>query len=358
MRWYWLILGSSLVVIAVAWRLALDRSEPRPRQICDKPQIEYLPVVSLGERLPREAVVADLVISNRGRQPLEITEIRTSCSCSVLEKKLNGASESVRELSISPETSTTLHFRTSIDVDQPGEYRNSVHFRTNDPAHPHGVITVTYFCSIGGVSSRPTKLQMGDIPHGSREAFQVEIIDPYHSSGSVLRVEAEDPHLISVHWTPRNELQERPSEARVLGVIDVHPKTDRLNQIRTSARVVFQDARLRAFEIPIVGRVVPSIETSPPAIVLPQRKAGQKYYEAICFVRGASNILSAQVVSASSGLNVELLPRPNSSVQPVRVVWVPSKDEPTGASRRRVIVSVKTGSVEHMIEIPVTCEHS
>jgi hypothetical protein len=141
------------------------------------PVLECPTAFDLGSREKGEAVLTPFLLTNQGDQPLEITDVRTQCSCTKLEKEGNGVDSLVTSLTIEPGRSYPVTIRTTVQgvPGQPAQF--VIGFRTNDPVRPS--VTIAMFVSAvrGGVYASPATVVFGTKQVGQDATSVFDICD-------------------------------------------------------------------------------------------------------------------------------------------------------------------------------------
>jgi hypothetical protein len=134
-------------------------------------------VIDLGDRTANEMVTSQFQIANRGGQELVINQVKTSCACGKLYREIDGRSEVVEELRLSPGESADMSVHTLIRAKSAGTFNQTISFLTNDSDHPEGRITVTYRTASGGLRFYPTAVQFGRLLIGQKTRQVVDVLD-------------------------------------------------------------------------------------------------------------------------------------------------------------------------------------
>lgn len=355
-RNWWLLLPILAGAVGFSWRIgAFERMKTALPG--SSPAIDYPTVLDLGERTANEMVATRFQIANRGRQELVINRVKASCSCGKLEREIDGRSEEIEELRLSPGERADMVVHTAIRANAAGTYSQTMSFRTNDPNQPDGRILLVFRTTSGGLRINPTAVQFGRIIVGQKARQVVDILDYDPSPQTVTKVVSTDPERVAIRWIPAKS-KERRGEAALLGQLEVMPKTGRLLLLDTTVRIEFANPKIEAATIQVNGRVTPRVEVTPESLVLPLSSHSGPVYTGNCLVRLADDRLwGLEIDSVSPGLKVALPDKPKSGAQIVRVTWTPASGEGSGAIKRTVHLRAKSGAESETIEIPVTCEH-
>jgi hypothetical protein len=122
----------TIVVLAILTVIFLTACKSQTSQI----ELE-LQSFEFGDVVNGTIVEKDISITNRGRAPLTLEEIATSCGCTTAEVNLT---------TIQPGESAVLHIEFDSGAHGPemtGELMREVFMRTNDPQSPEVLVTFT-----------------------------------------------------------------------------------------------------------------------------------------------------------------------------------------------------------------------
>jgi len=122
----------TIVVLAILTVILLTACKSQTPQIALEIQS-----FEFGDVVNGTIVEKDISITNRGRAPLTLEEIATSCGCTTAEVNLT---------TIQPGESAVLHIEFDSGAHGPemtGELMREVFMRTNDPQSPEVLVTFT-----------------------------------------------------------------------------------------------------------------------------------------------------------------------------------------------------------------------
>jgi hypothetical protein len=164
----WLCLGVVWIGLAVSFvRFALAKGGP--------PLVEMPAILDLGNRELGETVVVPFAIANRGGEMLVIDNVRTSCSCTGIERQEDGKFLTVERLEVNPGESAKLVMRVAIRGVPAGAATRVVVFcRTNDPTTPEARIEAVVTRVSAGVHATPKALAFGMV--GVNEVIRKVIV--------------------------------------------------------------------------------------------------------------------------------------------------------------------------------------
>ena len=161
-----------LVAVAVvggrsAWHMSGQR----------KPALECPEMLDLGERDRGEIALCQFRVRNSGRALLTLDQFQTSCSCTGIERTVDGHSVGVRSVELGPKQDLELTARMAISAPQGQSQVVYVHFRTNDPAEPAHHIQIVVPRVRGGVYALPKAVVFGSIRVGDRAVRVLDLYD-------------------------------------------------------------------------------------------------------------------------------------------------------------------------------------
>lgn len=222
------------------------------------------PVFDFGA-IENKPVDVEFTLQNAGDEPLEITNIRPTCGCTVPD---------VKAITVAPGKSETL--KASLELPKHvGEVHKAINITTNDPAHPYFELKIT------------GSLFPFIYPEPAAVSFQkLDASKPAEATVKVQSMDKGAPFAIleaAVVEGPK----EQPSEFFAVSyeaaadgngydvtVSAIPPLPERF--IPSKVVLKTDSARAAKVEIPISAMVVGPIKVSPATIMLPQPRAGLK----------------------------------------------------------------------------------
>lgn len=237
--------------------LAAAAAAAAPQLVIPKPVFDFGTI----ENKPVDVV---FTLQNAGDAPLEITNIRPTCGCTVPD---------VKAITVAPGKSETL--KASLELPKHvGEVHKAINITTNDPANPYVELKIT------------GSLFPFIYPEPTAVSFQkLDATRPAEAAVKVRSMDASAPFAIleaAVVEGPK----EQPSEFFTVSYeaaadgngYDVKvsaqpPLPERF--IPTKVVLKTDSARAAKVEIPISAMVIGPIKVSPAKIMLPQPRAGQ-----------------------------------------------------------------------------------
>jgi len=232
------------------------------------------PVHDFGRLRPLESVNCSIPLRNVGNVSLTISNLRSSCGCTVAE---------LEKQELRPGEGTELHV-TFTAGSTPGKTRKTVTFRTNDPEAATATIEI---CGevIARLIAEPKALRFGNVPLGEGRTIELDIRRGEHEpEWDSLRVVSNtmpvtvEPMRRSEdapdRWPYRVTLNKDVPRGRIFGYIEVFVNDETrpaarltvsgivLGRINVTPRVVSVYTRTGA--APATGRVVLSHQTDQP----------------------------------------------------------------------------------------------
>lgn len=351
----WLLAPLLVLAFAYFWKTGVLKQE-WGRASGGPPAVDCPAWIELGERKPEELVYHRFTVRNNGGQKLVIDRARSTCSCGALEKIIPGGSEPLDELRVLPGGQAELAVRLTVRTDGPGTFAQTVSFQTNDPDRPECRVILRFQTISGGPHALPNAVTFARIGVTSDVREVVDVFDRRSPPQAVARVACGHPDLVSVRWTPA-AAQEPGGSGTLLGRIQVVPNTAQPLTLSTTVRVEFADPGGEPLTIPVNVHVVPRVEATPGALVLPRSTGAGFTYSAVCLVHGpGGEPPRLEVVSSPPDLAVEVMPSPDGGNPVVRVTWNPAPAGDRGVGRKQVRLRATFGGESEEIELPVTCE--
>lgn len=251
-----------------------------PRIVVDEPTFDF------GEQMNNQTIEHTFVLRNEGDSVLEITNIRSTCGCTVGE---------VTSRSIPPGETSGITASYNLRGRQ-GRQRSILTVETNDPNSPQTRLTMGGV-AVRDLTVRPTTVVFGQVTEGQRVLRQVEVIGLPDQSFEIaaVHVESEDfaviereelaPHhyRFTVEATPRGQAGHRqgvlrietthaqhaviqiPVHAELAGALSIAPHTITLmggNDRPVTRYIVIRPGAVRDFEVTDVVAPVEDIRVN------------------------------------------------------------------------------------------------
>jgi hypothetical protein len=321
------------------------------------PRIVYQSEFQLGPREAGEHVVQQLTMGNRGGAELKVRNIRTDCSCAGLETKINGKFTSVDSICLQPGEQVNLWIRLSVRGAPVGrELVNTILFQCNDPTQPEGRIRTVVTQVTGGVRPWPNRIDFGSVPMGADSRRIIDVWDDAAEPRKIADVRCSRPERLSARQLPVGDSLPQAEfvfGGRRIARLELAANTSKPIHLHETVEILVDG---RASEtVTITGQVLPPVELSPPALVLPRDSGSGSVNTAVCLCRStAGKKLEVTIERVPSGLHAEILEDSHESMKRIRVTCDPVAVPPAGGSRREVIrLLTRLDGREEAAELPV-----
>jgi hypothetical protein len=318
------------------------------------PRIEYPASLDLGPGETGVVVACPVHVKNSGDSDLHVDEIRTNCSCTGLEKLVDGKHVRVESLTIKPGETSELWIRVTVrGVPVGTKMNNVIQFRTNDPTHIQGQMVAFVPHVSGGVQVRPKEFFLGTVPQGSEARHTAEIWDDAAETRKIVDVVSSQPQRIAVRRLSLEAADSAPAKQAAgqrVGRFEFNVNTTKTGEFYETIEIQVEG---RAPDTMIVsGRVAAPVELAPALLVLPRQSESGLVYSALC-VCSADKSVNLTVESCPLGLNAKILPSATTGTKMIEVSWIDAKlPEPSqlpSVIRFRAIVQDR----EFAVELPV-----
>jgi len=315
------LVGSAAAALVVGWLFGRDLSlaggEPHPAIDVDRH-------IELGDCEMLATAEPSVVVRNRGRQPLVLDTITTSCGCLGLFAR-HGAGDptKVETLEIGPGGRATLILRLMVSGTPGVRSLQRVRFRTNDPRNPAVEIIVSA-TPLGGYAAAPASISLGTMPVGGRIERDVEVRAFDRRLPAITGAVSSNEH-IRVTFQPVRSAAEGKREAKdgeVVGRLRVSANAPTTPGDIEGAISVSCEARPEpVLVIPVTGRVAHLVELLPSEVRLPRVSSSGPVYTASCICRAAApKSLALRVQKSPPDLKIQIQDVPdNPSLKIVRI---------------------------------------
>lgn len=272
------------------------------------PAINCPELLDLGERELGEELVAEVPIKNTGGQPLIFGNVRTSCTCSGLNRKKGNDFYSVSEWTIQPGQEEIAYLRMTVrGVTVNSELAVAVRFTTNDPNWPERTLIAKVRRVWGGTTHSPESVNFGTVLVGRKAERIVHLWDASNPPRRIDRVVSTNPTEVGVKLLPPDA--EEPPPYRIkpqcIGRILITATCETKSAIDTTISVYAKDDSGRHDDIRVTGRVSESHILTPAAVSLPRKSEGGSVYSLQCLCRSYDNSPFA-LLSHESPSGIEL----------------------------------------------------
>lgn len=328
-----------------------------------EPRIEAPAVIDLGPQEKGNVVTVAITIRNTGGKQLELRDFCSSCTCLALEQKTTSGFDRLQHAEIPPGQELSAIARVNVVGMAGGPFQALIQFQTNDPSRPSAKVEIVAQIE-GRILPFPAELNLGSLRRGHQLTRTVELRNAGRSAPCIpARVESSDPAHIRVIALRRKQGLADPG-GPALGT----PVAEVEVEVVSPAAAGPLDGRLLVFEeggeqplltIPVRGVVMPRIQVSPSAVVLPRVTGEGLAYSMTCFCRSTEDKpLQLVLEQAPPGLVVSI-PSAEGSAAPIRMVtleWQPSPGAAEGKPQTATVrLKAMVEDVAEIVEIPVIC---
>ncbi len=307
---WWLILPIIAAAVVCSWRSGWLARVGVP-VVDEEPRIDYPSTIDLGKRELGETGLAAFQISNPGASQLVISRIRTSCSCSGIEREQGGEYYRLDSLTLEPGEVVDLRLRLKVRGVPVGlPMTDAVDFSTNVPGLEECRIKVRVPVVTGGVYTTPSTVVFGNLLVGEPGRDVVDVMDTAAAPRSIERIKSNDPDHVSVRLLV-DEIANVPTpiepSLRRIGRIEVVVNTGSPCQFKASVLITLTGESRKQDEFVVMGRVLPNITVSPSHLAFPRNSSTGPLYQADCVCTSQNGKpLSVTVAAAPPGITVEI----------------------------------------------------
>jgi hypothetical protein len=290
------------------------------------PMLECPATLDFGHRELGEHAVVHFCLGNSGGSDLLVNHVVTSCSCAGLEREVDGRFLRVDSLRLGAHETTDLVLRVAVGGAVGAEFRNTVRFHTNDPAHSEAQIEAVVPKITGGVFTRPANIVFGEVPVGGDSRQVLEVFDDAITPRRIRQASSSDPERLTVRVLPPPEDAFGPRTDKgdvLIGRLETVLSRRDPASINARIEIHLDDGSQSLTSVPVTARVRGLVEAMPKQLVLPRSSGSGPVYYGDCFIRGTdTKQLNLLADSVPKGLRAEVLSRnhgPNMRV--VRIHW-------------------------------------
>jgi hypothetical protein len=329
----------------------------------DQPSIELPDVVDMGARDPGPNQ-GQFTIRNRGKQALELSNIRTGCGCMSVQFAGGDQAGSITHLTVPPEDSCDLILNVSLRPDEQSEFRTDITFRTNDPDRPEISLPCVAFVA-GSITTSPTHWLVGNVIPSDRLKTRIEIRDTGRIAPCTIeRVTSNNPAIVRARLLPdgtsSNGSAPQP-RGRLLAVAELELAPPSQPQEISVIVSFFEPGRaVPVLTVPVSGRLLARVDVVPSAVVLPRQTGVGPTDEITVIVKSSVGEPFTLAVDDASELAVQLaLPTESRTSFALTICW-PAKDRPQPGRTDRRTVSLTAGFADGktQLSIPVAYRNS
>lgn len=222
--------------------------------------------------------------SNTGNAALHVFNIQSSCSCSGIERTIEGRRTQLSSFVVSPGTTESFTIRYVVREAQPGtSFAASIKYESNDPRQSTGEVSISVGQVRGGVHIVPRALHLGEILAGSDFKAVVDVFDDSVSPRTITTVRCSLPGVAADLIQP---LESQSPHGRRIGQVVISGKFLQPKDIEGSLSVYFSGGESLHQTIPIFGRIVAMFRVVPESIRLPRNSGQGLVYESNLLLRG------------------------------------------------------------------------
>lgn len=296
----------AMITIVAAPALAADAS--RAKAVAPEP------VKEIGGVAKGEKITHDFVIRNEGTAPLEITEVRASCGCTVAEYDKTIAPGAAGKVHVAVDTTTFA-----------GPITKGVTVFTNDPDNPQ--IELTVKASVQPAISVKPGYARYIIVQGEEKQGTIEQT-LWASDGAPLEIlKAESPYpFLKVSFreaTPGEQAAEgKGKQWRVQMTLDRDAPVGALAEY---VRVTTNHPKQKLVEIPVSGFVRPVITVTPPLADFGQIELKEPFRRALIVKAYSTDPIKVTGVEGNlKGIDTQLEPVQEGREYQIRVTLNPA----------------------------------
>lgn len=235
----------SILIVATMMLAAFARAQEEavPAIYCAEPIYDF------GSMDSSQTVNHDFVIVNKGTAPLEISQARPSCGCTVAN---------ISEKTVPPGGESRITAQLNL-AGRVGQQHKTITVESNDPKQPQ--LTLTLTGNIGdAVSVQPAQVTFGQIPADGEHTREIIIGAGANQNLHVLTADSASPYL-TAEILPREE-------GRIYSVL-VRTKGPLMPGIINSAIHITTDHPAKSqFDVPVSAIVAGDLIVAPQDITL------------------------------------------------------------------------------------------
>jgi hypothetical protein len=349
-------LGTIAACLAVAAMAALFSFLADRYRVPADPRLEITREVDVGNRDKSEAVEVYLPVINLGAAPLEITNVRTGCSCVGVSRKEDPVGTRISKLVVPPRAQAEMRI-TLRARDQGSGMSERVAFATNDPTQSEVEIWIKGKV-FGAVKFDPPSLDFGKVVPGAVARSVVKVLDGRRPDNrSALRLHHGDSACISVGGLENPTTEEGTGTSDNVASVYTVPVEMRFpkgsNEIKDHL-VVTDDTGYQLCSLPVYANALRRVDLFPSEVLMPVPGAGRQdrfQKQCLCISESVGFGLATRTVPKELSVQID-----NISENRKRVIIRRSEDA-AGSSRFHgtviLAVSVK-GEEDELLEVPVT----
>ncbi len=257
--------GQPPAAVSVPAPTATPNSAQAPVVTCGKPTFDF------GDQEEGPDITHEFVIRNRGKGPLRISGVSTSCGCTAAVVKKQGTKDEAATMpvEIPPMGKGTVKvtYHTS---GRPGHAEKVITISSNDPKTPQYQLKIT-MTVVREVDTLPDRVYFYGIKKGEPHDSSVKVLGKAGNDLTVLSAESTNK-VVTVEMTPYAEATPGTERNGAMLKITV-PTTLPIGSFTDDILVKTDDPKKPELHIPIMGEVVGRVQWNPKSLYF---SAGQE----------------------------------------------------------------------------------
>lgn len=352
---YGFVVSLSILVGGLGYLFASERWHRSLTADRTGPAIEVPDTIDLGMREPGPSSET-FHVHNRGKQPLEMSDIRTGCGCMSITVANSTAAEPLKSLTIDPGTSVELRLRFVTNPRDEPDFRVVIEFETNDPRRPRvGIVCSARYT--GQMVASPAAWVIGDLPAAEGRKSRVRLWDNRPNAADArLRVESSNSRLVTARLVPplHGDDWNGHSPTGVIELDFIAPTT--AGTVEERVTLLDDAAGTAVLTLPVSARVNPEVFALPAVVLLPRRAGGTSVDEITLLVKSSHGKTFRLDLVDPSGLQVTFpTDAPDATTTQLSILWPNSlRPKPGVAERREVRLTAHLAGRSVSLTIPVT----
>lgn len=328
-----------------------------------QPVLECPDTIDLGEQESGEQMIAHFSISNPGRNTLVIDNVRSTCTCSGLERLIEGKYERLDTYEVEPHAQKEFAIRMVAGGEVGGQSASTILFHTNDPERPEASIRVIVSKVKGGIVPAPRSVVFGTLPLNAAARQVVDLFDYGNTPRCVEKVLNSNPERFIVNQIDLPESEAGPNKGmagRLVGRLEVIARTGRVGPLDGVIQVFLAGESRRPDTIDVSGRVCDCVEISPSSLILPRYSENGPLFWAKCLLKSMNDkpLHVLLVEPLPRDVSVEIPSAEERKAEKVVVIkWTPPPDDTVDErSVKLVRLRVAVGDEKRTVEVEVLCQ--
>lgn len=281
---WWLTAAALAIALLIIPSIRSPLARTFNQIVTGSPSLSCPVELQFGEVEAGKQVTARFKLGNRGRLPLHIEEVQTSCACTGLELD-SAKARRLASITLNPNEELAVRARVTVAGRAGYEARHSIRIRSDDPKDPDHAIQVVVSRVLAGVTCQPDMLAFGQLDLGKSRAANIDVFDGGISGRIVERVETSRPNQLTATYIPSSGQTRTMNGMNMLGKIAVEAVARESGPIDGCVRIFLAGEHVAPDEVWVYGTVVPPIQVVPNPLVLPVAAGGKLINEAVCLVR-------------------------------------------------------------------------